>query len=225
MLARWGRRHHTADVLTVARYVEAGTASPERVREACVRVLDRWQRQADEVAVQIAEDPELIHREAEKAARARGKNALLPREVRGISLEDRTDAHEFMFNALLGVERDERSVSKGTRQIARTLGLLSGRGGKDRDVTAILPSEEDWPIDVDDMTRAVREASTASVSVARRGAEAGFLWLPALLPLLYAEATPADATALRVGQAMASKFAPELYVAHLRMPSPDPSES
>lgn len=57
VLATWRRRRYGADVLTVARFVEAGTGDLEVVRAACLRVLEQLRLGANQAEALLTAEP------------------------------------------------------------------------------------------------------------------------------------------------------------------------
>lgn len=210
VLARWGRRKFGADLLLFARYAEAGTGDIAQVRAACRRWVQLLRPGAAEAASLATSGADAIRREATRAARARGKNAVFPREIR-MSLDERTQAHIFAFNALLGSVSEPMANAEGLHQFARLIGFHSGRGGKERDITPLLPAADEWQPDLDRLDAAATHASDQAFDLARVSVEAGFLWVPATLPLLWAEAAPSDAGVLQVMDAVFARLTPALY--------------
>lgn len=207
---RWGRRKMVPELLTFARYVEAGTVEPGAALAACQRVLELVREGAADGAALAAKGPEAVRREAERAAKARGRNAILPRRVR-MSLDDRQAAFSYMFSFALDMAMDDEE--RGRFQLERIIGLRAGRAGDARDVSQITGPLEESQVDLDAFDHAVRDASPEAAELSRRFVEIVSLWLPALLPALAAEAGASDRPFLDIARAAAAETVPEIYVA------------
>ncbi|MGO9961416.1 MAG: hypothetical protein ACLP50_36485 [Solirubrobacteraceae bacterium] len=126
---RWGRRKMSPELLTFARYVEAGTVLSDEALSACRRLLEATQ--ADAAGMGLTERREVVAQEEEqRAARARGANAMVPRAV-GMSQDERDAAFMYLFGVLLGV--DDEDSPDGRFQCERLIGARSGHGRAGRD--------------------------------------------------------------------------------------------
>jgi hypothetical protein len=206
---RWGRRKMAPELLTFARYIEAGTVSSDEALIACRGVLEAIQ--ADAASIELAGQKEVIaQEEGRRAARSRGANAMVPRAVR-MSQDDRDAAFTYLFGILLGIE-DEVSADDGRFQLERLVGARSGHGGADRDLTELIPPAGEWRLDLDVLHAAVRDANLEAAELARRQVELFTLWYPALLPLLDGEITASEQPFLEVAEATFGRAAPDIYV-------------
>jgi hypothetical protein len=210
LLARYGRRELGDDLLGLARYVETAAGDFEQVRGNCLRLLEPFREGAMEAAALAVSGPGALREAAAAMARARGGNALLPREVR-MSLEQRTQAHEYMLRKLLDVEIDAELETAGQEQLARGLGLRSGHGGKNRDIRHALADDELWHLDLEMLVRAVVDASPAVAELARRSVAIQHLWMPAMMNSLWEDVAPGDAPLLRVADGIAAHQSPKMY--------------
>jgi hypothetical protein len=209
-IARWGRRQTIPEVLTFARYVEAGTVETAVALLACESVLDRFRDGAREAAELAAKGPEAVREEAARVARARGKNALLPRTVR-VTAAEREAAHRYLYGEMLSMALDSDASLDGQQQFERLIGLRSGRGGESRDVSMFTVKPEDWRIEPERLAQAVRHATPDAADLARRIVELNFLWLPALMPLLINDDDAHLASFIDIARAAADQYRPELY--------------
>jgi hypothetical protein len=206
---RWGRRRIAPELLTFARYIEAGTVSSDEALSACRRVLEGTQ--ADAAGGALAEQKEVIaQQEGRRAARSRGANAMVPRAVR-MSKDERDAAFTYLFAVVLGVE-DEVSADDGRFQLERLIGARSGYGGAERDLSELIPPAGEWRLDLDVLRAAVRDASPEAAELARRQVELFTLWYPALLPLLDDEIPAGEQPFLKIAEATFGRGGPDIYV-------------
>jgi hypothetical protein len=132
---RWGRRRISPDLLTAARYIEAGTVPNDDALSAFSRLLESLR--TDAINIGLVECKQAVARaEGLRAARARGDNALVPRVVR-MTQDERDTAFVYMFKKLLGVDDDQSN--DGRFELERLIGARSGHGGPERDLSELLP--------------------------------------------------------------------------------------
>jgi hypothetical protein len=210
-LARWGRRNTDHDLLRFARYIEAGTVDPHDALDACAAAFERFRHGAEEAASLAQEGEDTVRAEAEKAAKARGKGALLPRRVR-MSGAERTTAFRHLFNEALDLNVDASERDVGQFQLERSIGLRSGRGGATRDVSDLMMPVEEWRVDPDAATDAIRTASPEAAELGRRAVETNCIWLPAVIPLFAAESRPHETPFLDVVETAFEELGPDIYV-------------
>ncbi len=210
-LARWGRRDTSSELLTFARYIEAGTVDTAAALDVCAAAFERFRHGADEADALGRHGPAAVRAEAEKAAKARGRRALFPRRVR-MSGDERIAVFSYLFLQALDMDVEPSERDFGQFQLERILGLRSGRGGATRDVSELMVPVEEWRIDPHALTTAIRDASPEAAEMAKRFVETVCLWLPALLPMLAVESGAQDTAFLDIVQHGAEELTPEIYV-------------
>lgn len=121
-LARWSIRSQGLSMVRFALFIEASGIPPE---EALALTAERTGLLRTSMASARSEvrDPELLRREVDKAARLRGRNSVLPRQVR-MPLQERVAAVAQLAGLMLDAQ--VAGASPGTGALERALGLRSG---------------------------------------------------------------------------------------------------
>jgi hypothetical protein len=204
-LARWSIRSHGIATVRFALFIEASGITPE---EALALTAERTGLLRTHIASARSEvrDPELLRREVEKAARLRGRNSVLPRQVR-MPLQERVAAVAQLAGLIL--DAHVTGASPGTGTLERALGLRGGRSGADREVLVELAPKDGAALDPEAMHAAVLAATPARARVARNMVELFCLWFPAIIPGLLAVSKVSEAKFLAVIEEWAGKLTPE----------------
>lgn len=211
-LLRWRDHDLTPELRIFARYIEAGTVDANiQIREVCAELLEAFASGARDAVELAAQGEDVIRREAEVAAKKRGRNTVLPRYVR-MSEAERVSAFQFVFAQMLDAVPNPAQEHEGRFQFERLAGLRSGQGGKTRDVGAFMPTREEMQPDFNALRAVVTHASPEALEFSRRAVEICFLWLPASVPLLLRTASAADSATLGVAQEAMSLLNPAMYL-------------
>jgi hypothetical protein len=211
-IARWGFSQAGVDLLRFARYIEAGTVELAAAREACISILNRFRPAAQEARELRAGGVEAVHEQARAAARSRGRTAVLPRRVR-VPFDQRVAALTYVFDEAFDVADKPEEHAEGLRALQRILGMRTGRGGMDRDLSEITPAAEEWRIDLDALIAAVEAATDDAAQCAWRSVEMVCLWFPALLPTLGPYVGAQDVALFDIAKGFAGIIDPVFYAA------------
>ncbi|HZQ80743.1 MAG TPA: hypothetical protein VFB25_02070 [Gaiellaceae bacterium] len=160
------------------RFIEGGIVPPADGLDLALNFLELY---AEGLALERSrlEDPDELAAEIHRTARQR-TNSPLPHRVRGVSFEQRELALTFLLAKTLGMPLDSPEEIDGQLQLERLTGLRSGRGGRERDVSDLLPRQ--WSYDPRDLARRLRGLSDERIELARRSTELLFVWMPAVIP-------------------------------------------
>ena len=119
-LARWSIRSTGLSMVRFALFVEAESIAPAEALAIVAERTELW-RTSVARARSEARDPELLRREAEKAARLRGHNSVLPRQVR-MPLDERVAAVAQLVALMLNAR--VAGVPSGMASLERALGVV-----------------------------------------------------------------------------------------------------
>jgi hypothetical protein len=207
-LARFSVRSYGRPMVRFALFVEtAGVA----IAEALAIAADWTGRMGEEIARarNSVADTDAYRREVQEAATRRGRNSVLPRQVM-------MSAHERMLavGQLAAVVFEERlpGVPDGLGLLERAIGLRSGHGGAERELTIALTERDISAVDPCAMHAAVLAATPARARIARNMVELFGLWFPALAPSLLTSAPAGERKFLEIVAAQAARLTPEAYV-------------
>lgn len=207
-LARWNPRSRGVPLVRFALFIEVDSVDVKEALEFARRNAAKWQSDLEAERARLR-GPELLRREAEKAAAMRGRNSALPRQVRTSAEERVAAAHEALQ---LMLDPGASTTSVGVAMLERTLGLRSGRGGASRETPLALTNRDIEAMDAENVRASLVAAGPAQAKVARHLVELLCVWFPALLPSLAATATPQDAKFLEIAAAYSAHVTPEIYL-------------
>lgn len=188
-LLYWRGRTRNLDEILIALWIEGFPIEMDRVREALIRFVERWEEmiKAELAGSSKGNDEAVIDALARKVARMRGKEGL-PRLSR-MRLEDRERACGYIVAAMFGME-DELAKREGDLpHLERLLGFRRGHGGglspmlglKDsQGQVARIPTPEE-------ARRSIEAAKPYELEFGRRVVQVFTMLLPALLPILFAD--------------------------------------
>lgn len=210
-VTRWRKQGATIDQARFAAFIETGGGSWRAAVAFASQFLDAWEQAVEAAAEGVGADPAVLEGEAAKAARMRGRGPL-PHRVRGVSLDQRTLAITFVISEMLGAApRDPDTAAAGLFHLERILGLRSGRGGADRDLTGITVEPAELAADPAELRRGIGRASSERIEFARRGVDFAVVWLPALRATLAAQLGAASAPVIDIIAEWAEKLTPDVY--------------
>lgn len=209
-VVRWGFSQTRADLIRFARYIEAGTVAPADARQACVSILNRFRGGVDEAYELQRRGREAVREQAEVAARIRGRGAVLPRRVR-VPFDQRVAALVYVLNEFFDLSDKPEQHAEGLHYLQRIVGLRSGRGGRDRDLSEIMPPPEEWKINLDALIAAVKSATDDAAQSARKSVEMVCVWFPALLPALAPYVGAQDVALFDIAKEFAGIIDPVFY--------------
>jgi DNA-binding transcriptional MerR regulator len=209
-VTRWRHRGATLDETRFAVFIEVGGGSPEAAVGLARKFLEAWEQSVAAAAAAMQANPSMFEEEAAKAARMRGR-APLPHRVRGISLDERALAIAVVMSEILGAPRDPDTAAEGLFQLERILGLRSGRGGRDRDISDVRVEPGDLARDPTELRSALDRAAAERIEFARRGVEFAVVWMPALRATLVAEFGAAATPMVDIVAEWAEKLTPHVY--------------
>jgi DNA-binding transcriptional MerR regulator len=209
-VARWRQRGATLDETGFAVFIETGGGSPQEAVGFARAFLKAWERSISAAAVDARAGPGLLEKEAATAARMRGR-APLPHRVRGVSLDERALAITVVMSEMLGMPRDPDTAAHGLFQLERILGLRSGRGGADRDLSDVGMKPGELSHDPAELRAALDRATPERIEFARRGVDFALVWMPALSATLAAKFGAAYAPLVDIAAEWAEKLTPHLY--------------
>jgi DNA-binding transcriptional MerR regulator len=209
-VVHWRRRGADLEQIRFAVFIETGTGSAQAALTLARRFAESWEQAVVAISAQLQENPDALHEEAAKAARMRGR-APLPNRVRGVSLDQRTLATAFVIGRMLDLPAGADDAAAALHSLERILGMRSGRGGKERDLSAVTLQPDDWPNDPAELRAALSRATPERVEFARRGVEFAVAWVPALRGTL-ATAFGVEFTPLAdILQEWVEKLTPHVY--------------
>jgi hypothetical protein len=197
-VARWRQQNVETDLLRFTLYIETATIAAAGGLALARALLLPWEAGIERASAELRADPEALRREAGTAARMRGR-APLPHRVRGVSLDERTLAMMYALAQMFSVPISPEETVQGAHQLERVLGLRSGRGGAERDLSDIALKPE-------------------RAEFARRGVEYAVAWLPAMVPTFTHVFGPALVPFLDVIDERAEKLTRGLRPALRRIP-------
>ena len=178
VLARQNRRLVRPPLIKFALFVETKTVANKEALRIAADELTALRK--DWEAHGSATDSETLREEAMSAARLRGRNAVLPRRVR-MSLEERGAAVLYLAQQIPGFEGSLQQDAVGEAALARALGLRSGRGGSDRDISLPDVAADMASFDLATTLSALSNARPGQVEYARKMVELCCLWIPAVM--------------------------------------------
>ncbi len=123
-LARRPIRTHGIEMVRFALFIETDSIPVTDALKIAATRIDAMRTEVSTSREQATRDPKLLRAEVKRAAQLRGRNSVLPREVR-MSLAERERALAQLVGLALGVHVD--GVPAGMDAIERVLGLRSGR--------------------------------------------------------------------------------------------------
>jgi DNA-binding transcriptional MerR regulator len=125
----WRQRTRNLDEVLVALWVEGFEISPDRVREALSRFVERWEEMIEAEVSGSSKKGEaaFVDALARKFARMRGE-ASLPRLSR-MRLEDRERACGYLVAAMFGMDDELAKREEDVPHLERLLGLRRGHDG------------------------------------------------------------------------------------------------
>jgi DNA-binding transcriptional MerR regulator len=128
-LLHWRQRTRNLDEVLVALWVEGFEISPDHVREALSRFVDRWEEMIEAEVSDSSEQGEaaFVDALARKFARKRGE-ASLPRLSR-MRLEDRERACGYLVAAMFGMENELAKREEDVPHLERLMGFKRGHDG------------------------------------------------------------------------------------------------
>jgi hypothetical protein len=214
-LSRWNRRVVGPGLIRFALFVEANTVPVEEALRIAGDELRAHRTSASAARAEIR-DAASLQREATSAARRRGRHAVLPRRVR-MSLDERTAAVVYLANQVLALDDLSKDGTDGKVALERALGLRSGRGGAERDVTLVYVPEDMAAMDPDRGYDAVRAATPEQAQLARSLVELFCVWFPAMIPTLVTQLPASDVPFLDIILKWAAELTPQIYVAIFAM--------
>jgi hypothetical protein len=187
-LLHWRGRTRNLDEVLVALWIEGFEIKLDRVREALVRFVERWDAmiQAEVAGTSKGDEEAVVDALARKFARMRGE-ASLPRLSR-MRLSERERACGYLVAAMFGMEEELAKREADLPHLERMLGLRRGHGGgisatvglnDAKGNVARLPAPAQ-------AREAVRTAQPIELELARRGVQVFLFVLPAALPALFA---------------------------------------
>lgn len=185
MVGRYRSRRFDPRLISVAMFVETGAGDVEQITALACELLRAWQVDLAADVARLEADPAALTAEVKRAARMR-RDAPLPHRVR-TPLEDRELAVLYAFAQMLGTPLSDQAAAQGGYQLERLLGLRSGHAARSRDLSDVMPSENDFSLDPGAFAEALAGAGPQHVELARRVVESTLLWMPALRSLLLAE--------------------------------------
>lgn len=209
-VARWRKRGVSLDQTRFAVFIEIGSGAPEAALALTQEFVASSEHALAAASASFRGNPEILRDEATKAARMRGR-APLPHRVRGVSLAERTLALILVMSEMFSVPLDADTTVAGMYQLERILGLRSGRGGSERDLTAITIQPSDLAHDPTALLRALSLATRERVELARRGVEFAVVWMPALRATLVAEFGVSSAPLVDMVAEWEEKLTPDVY--------------
>lgn len=209
-VTRWRQRGATAEETRFAVFIETGGGSPDAAVVYAREFLAAWEESVSTAAADVQANPELLHEEAARAARMRGR-APLPHRVRGVSMDERALAIAVAMSEMLGAPSDPDTTAEGLFQLERILGLRSGRGGADRDLADVSVAPSHLAHDPAELRRALDRATLQRIEFARRGVDFAVVWMPALRATLAAEFGPAAAPMIDIIAEWAEKLTTHVY--------------
>jgi hypothetical protein len=209
-LARLPIRTHGIEMVRFALFIETDSIPVTDALKIAATRIDAMRVEVSTSRVQATRDPKLLRAEVKRAARLRGRNSVLPREVR-MPLAEREQALAQLVGLALGVHVD--GIPPGMDAIERALGLRSGRGGASRQTPLALTEQDLATIDPEEMHEAVLAATPIRARIARDVAEMLCLWFPALVPSLLMTTTTIEQKFLQVVLAAGDERNPDAYLA------------
>jgi hypothetical protein len=112
-----------------------------------------------------------------------------------------------MFSVPLSPTEEEH----GAQQLERIVGLRSGRGGLERDLSDVSMQPQEWPTDIGSLAKAVSAASSERIEFARRGVELAVCWMPALRSTFTAAFGVSVAPLTDILEEWTARLTPETY--------------
>jgi DNA-binding transcriptional MerR regulator len=207
---RWRQRGAGVEETRFAVFIETGGGSREIAVAYTREFLGAWVQSMAAAAAEVRANPELLDQEAANAARMRGR-APLPHRVRGVSLDERELAIAVVMSEMLGAPRDPDTAADGVFQLERILGLRSGRGGADRDLTDLSIAPSDLAHDPAELLTAFDQATPERIEFARRGVGLAVVWLPALRATIASDLGPAAAPMIDIIAEWVEKLTAHVY--------------
>ncbi|MGH9173270.1 MAG: hypothetical protein ACRD1H_02870, partial [Vicinamibacterales bacterium] len=208
-VARFRQRGTDPQLLRFALFIETGTIPADEAVRIARDFLSSWHVIVKTHAARFRADPEAMRDEAAGAARMRGRSPL-PHRVR-VQLDEREIAMTYAIAHMFSVPLSPDEEDHGAHQLERVVGLRSGRGGAERDLSDVALKPDEWPTDIDALTDAVSAASPDRIEFARRGVEAAVAWMPALRSVFVAAFGASSAPLVDILEEWSEKLTPEAY--------------
>ncbi|MGH3005665.1 MAG: hypothetical protein ACRDOS_07170 [Gaiellaceae bacterium] len=209
-VGRFRRSGTDPQLLRFAVFIETGTIPAEDAVGIAHDFLSSWREIVQAHATRFRIDPDAMRDEAARAARMRSRSPL-PHRVR-VRLDEREIAMTYAIAQMFSVPLSPDEEEYGAHQLERVVGLRSGRGGAERDLSGVALRPDEWPVDIDALIDAVSAASPDRIEFARRGVEAAVAWMPAMRSVFVAAFGASSAPLIDILEEWSSKLTTETYV-------------
>jgi hypothetical protein len=211
-VGRWRKQKLDPTMLRFALFVETGTVPGDEAVQIAGPFLEQWEEALEHERARLAEDPDALLTDAEHAAKMRSR-APLPHRVRGVSLDERALAMTYALGRMLSMPLTDKQEEQGAYQLERIVGLRSGHGGAERDLSDIALSPDDWPADPAALASGLAGLSDERIEFARRGVEFLVAWMPALSTSLLGEFGVAFTPMIDILEEWSEQLTPGVYIA------------